>query len=337
MATYKAEFLSHYHQRHRRPLAAHLFGRIHQAATIAAFAPGLANRIARSRTATALLQRVVGIHPNRALPAIAAQPFRAWFRQRVPASRGERTVVLFPDTFTNFFEPQVARAAVEVLERAGFRVEIPAADLCCGRPLFDQGMLDTARRWLAQVIDVLAPLIDAGKTIVGLEPSCLLTFRDELPSLLPNDPRAAKLARSSFLFDEFLSREAPDLTLPNLRGRALLHGHCHQKAIAGLDSEIGILKRIPGLELQVPDSGCCGMAGAFGYDAEHYEISRTIGERVLLPAVRASDPQTIIISDGFSCRSQIAHLCPGRRALHLAEALNLGPLAPPSSPGPPAI
>jgi Fe-S oxidoreductase len=139
------------------------------------------------------------------------------------------------------------------------------------------------------------------------------------------------------MFDEFLSREAPALTLPNLRGRALLHGHCHHNAIAGLDGEIGILKRIPGLELQVPDSGCCGMAGAFGYDAEHYEISRAIGERVLLPAVRASDPDTIIITDGFSCRSQIAQLCPGRRALHLAEALNLGPLLPPSSPGPPAI
>jgi len=337
MSTYKAEFLSDYYRRHRRPLCAHLFARIHQAARLAAFAPGLANRLLRSRRSAVLLQRRFGIHPERDLPAFAAQPFRAWMRQRKPAASHARVVVLFPDTFTNFFEPQVARAAVEVLERAGFGVEIPPYDLCCGRPLFDQGMLNTARRWLARVMDVLAPLCDAGKPIVGLEPSCLLTFRDELPGLFPGDPRAAKLARSSMLFDEFLAREAPSLPLPAIRGRALLHGHCHQKAIAGLDSEIGILKRMSGLELQIPDSGCCGMAGAFGYDTEHFEVSRAIGERVLLPAVRESDPQTIIISDGFSCRSQIAQLCPGRHAMHLAEVLNLGQLAPPLSSGPSAI
>ena len=232
-------------------------------------------------------------------------------------------MVLFPDTFTNFFEPQIARAAVEVLERAGFQVEIPALDLCCGRPLFDQGMLDTAKRWLARVIATLSPMCDAGKTIVGLEPSCLLTFRDELPHLFPRDPRAATLAKSSLMLDEFLAREAPEFPLPIVRGRALLHGHCHQKAIAGLDNEIAILKRIPDLQLETPDSGCCGMAGAFGYDVNHFDVSRAIGERVLLPAVRATDPNTIIISDGFSCRSQIAHFCPGRHAMHLAEVLNL--------------
>jgi FAD/FMN-containing dehydrogenase/Fe-S oxidoreductase len=323
MATYKAEFLSDYYRRHRRPLSAHLFGRIHQAARLAALAPDLANRLSHSKPAKALLQHRFGIHPERALPAFAVQPFRAWMRRRKATNGHDRAVVLFPDTFTNYFEPQVARAAVEVLERAGFGVEIPAADLCCGRPLFDQGMLDSARRWLTRVMEVLTPLCDAGKPIIGLEPSCLLTFRDELPALFPGDPRAAKLARSSMLFDEFVAREAPALPLPALRGPVLLHGHCHQKAIAGLDSEVAILKRISGLELQLPDSGCCGMAGGFGYDAEHFEVSRAIGERVLLPAVRASDPQTIIISDGFSCRSQIAQLCPGRKAMHLAEMLNL--------------
>ncbi len=323
MATYKAEFLSHYCQRHRRPLSAHLFGRIHQAATLAQFAPRLTNRMARLSLSKHVLSSLFGIHPDRTLPAFAAQSFRAWFRQREAPARHERGVILFPDTFTNFFEPQIARAAVEVLERAGFQVEIPAVDLCCGRPLFDQGMLDTAKRWLARVIATLSPMCDAGKTIVGLEPSCLLTFRDELPHLFPRDPRASTLAKSSLMLDEFLAREAPDFPLPIVRGRVLLHGHCHQKAIAGLDNEIAILKRISDLQLETPDSGCCGMAGAFGYDADHYEVSHAIGERVLLPAVRATDPNTIIISDGFSCRSQIAHFCPGRHAMHLAEVLNL--------------
>jgi Fe-S oxidoreductase len=218
----------------------------------------------------------------------------------------------------------VARAAVEVLERSGFSVEIPANDLCCGRPLFDQGMLDLAKRWLSRTMDVLAPLADSGLTIVGLEPSCLLTFRDELPALFAGDARAATLARSTLMFDEFIAREATQAALPSRSGRAaLLHGHCHQKALAGLDNEIAILKRIAGLELQAPDSGCCGMAGAFGYDAAHYEISRAIGERVLFPAVRAAPAGTIVISDGFSCRSQIAHFCQGRRPMHLAEFLNL--------------
>jgi Fe-S oxidoreductase len=324
MATYKAEFLSHYYQRNRRPPSAHLFGRIHQAAMLVQFTPRLANWLMKSQGVKNLLHTHFGIHPERTLPAFATQSFRSWFRRPGPSVRHGRTVVLFPDTFTNFFEPQVARAAVEVLQRAGFEVEIPDVDLCCGRPLFDQGMLDTARHWLARVMDTLSPMVNAGKTIVGLEPSCLLTFRDELPGLFPNDPRAAKLARSSLMFDEFLAREVGEFALPALSGRtALLHGHCHQKAIAGLDNEITILKRISGLELQLPDSGCCGMAGAFGYDADHFEVSRAVGERVLLPAVRAANPQTIIISDGFSCRSQIAHFCDGRRALHLAEVLNL--------------
>jgi Fe-S oxidoreductase len=258
------------------------------------------------------------------MPALAAQSFRSWFSRPASGIRHGRTVVVFPDTFTNFFEPGVARAAVEVLQRAGFEVEFPDRDLCCGRPLFDQGMLDTARRWLNRAMDTLAPMVDAGKPIIGLEPSCLLTFRDELLALFPHDPRAAKLARSSFMFDEFLAREARDLAMPSLHGRqALIHGHCHQKAIAGLDGEIALLKRIQGLRLQVPDSGCCGMAGAFGYDSDHFEVSRAVGERVLLPLVRAADPETIIISDGFSCRSQIAQLCNGRHAMHLAEVLNL--------------
>ena len=337
MATYKAEFLFHYYRRHRRPPSAHLFGRIHQAARLAQIAPSIANRLMQSRPMRNLLRTRFGIHPQRAMPALAAQSFRSWFRRPAKGVRRGRTIVLFPDTFTNFFEPGVARAAVEVLQRAGFEVEIPDRDLCCGRPLFDQGMLDTARRWLKRAMDTLAPMVDAGKPIIGLEPSCLLTFRDELPALFPHDPRAAKLAGSSFMFDEFLAREAHDLAMPSLHGReALLHGHCHHKAIAGLDSEIALLRRIQGLQLKVPDSGCCGMAGAFGYDSDHFEVSRAVGERVLLPLVRAADPETIIISDGFSCRSQIAQLCDGRRAMHLVEVLNLPSQSETSRQCPPA-
>ena len=201
---------------------------------------------------------------------------------------------------------------MEVLERAGFQVEIPPVDLCCGRPLFDQGMLDTAKRWLKRVIVTLGPMCRAGKTIVGLEPSCLLTFRDELPHLFPRDSAAAKLAQSSLMLDEFLAREAPDLPLSvDCRGARCCMAIAIKRRLPDLTAKSRFSSGFPVSKLQVPDSGCCGMAGAFGYDADHFEVSRAIGERVLLPAVRASDPQTIIISDGFSCRSQIAHFCPG--------------------------
>ena len=243
MATYKAEFLSHYYQRHRRPLSAHLFGRIHQAATLAQFAPRLANRMARLPLSKRVLSSLFGIHPDRTLPAFAAQSFRAWFRQRGSRrkTRAQRGPVpghrLRTSSNLKSRAPRWKSWSAPV-SRLRFR----PVDLCCGRPLFDQGMLDTAKRWLARVIATLSPMCDAGKTIVGLEPSCLLTFRDELPHLFPRDPRAATLAKSSLMLDEFLAREAPDFPLPIVRGGALLHGHCHQKAIAGLDSEVAILQ-----------------------------------------------------------------------------------------------
>jgi Fe-S oxidoreductase len=214
-------------------------------------------------------------------------------------------------------------AAVEVLERAGFRVVIPPVDLCCGRPLFDRGMLDLAKRGLARIVDVLTPFVEREVFVVGLEPSCLLTFRDELPRLMPRDSRVRALSDRALMLDEFLVREAPAFMPQPIAGRAIIHGHCHQKAIAGLAGELKLLGQIPGLALTELDAGCCGMAGAFGYDDDHFEVSRKIGERVLLPAVRASDPETMIIADGFSCRSQIAQFCSGRRPLHLAQVLNL--------------
>ena len=329
MATYKAEFLAHYHKRHRRPLAGHLFGRIHDLARIAQIAPGLANALAHNSLLAAPFKRAAGIHRERALPRFAPRTFRAWFNARGATAASRREVILFPDTFTNFFEPAVAIAAVQVLERAGFRVTIPARDLCCGRPFYDQGMLPRAKRRLNEILEVLGPQVQRGGVVVGLEPGCILTFRDELQGLFPHDSRARALGRSSLMLDEFLAQAAaPEFAPAALAGKAILHGHCHQKAIAGIENEISILRRIDGFGLEVLDAGCCGMAGAFGYEARHFGLSRAIAERALIPAIDAAGPGTIVIADGFSCRAQIRALRPGARPMHLAEVLNSGTCSP---------
>ena len=216
----------------------------------------------------------------------------------------------------------MAIAAVSVIERAGFRVVVPQENLCCGRPLYDQGMLSRARRNLNRIIAVLAPYAQRGVPIIGLEPSCILTFRDELPGLFPHNDDARALAAVALTFGEFIARHAPVITPPPAVDRVLLHGHCHQKSLAGLDSEIAVLRRRRDLRLEVPDAGCCGMAGAFGYAPEHYEISRMIGERVLIPAILKSQFNTAIVADGFACRTQIRQFCPGRTPYHLAQLLN---------------
>jgi FAD/FMN-containing dehydrogenase/Fe-S oxidoreductase len=333
MAAYKAEFFAQYYQDNRRPRDVRLFARIHELARIGAAAPHLANALSRAPVLRAMARRLLKVHPARELPRFAARTFRSWFAMRAGATDGRGgavdtnapEVVLFPDTFNNFFEPEVAIAATEVLERAGFRVVTPPDDLCCGRPLYDAGMFDRARWRLEQAMDTLAPLLARGAALVGLEPSCLLTFRDELPSLFPADPRAATLAARAMLLDEFLSREAPGFAAPVLKGRALVHGHCHQKSLAGMRGEMAILGGIGGLEVEAPDAGCCGMAGPFGYGAERFEVSRAIAERVLIPAVRQSAPDTMIVADGFACRTQIRHFCPERKPLHLAQLLNRKP------------
>ena len=322
MATYRAEFFAQYWARNRRPLKAQFFGRLHDFARVASFAPGLANFLAHAPLLGSVAKRALGVHGARELPRFARQDFRAWFaRRRQISGSADRQVLLFLDTFNRFFEPAVAAAAVEVLERAGCEVSIPARDLCCGRPLYDQGMLDRAKRVLASALELLAPLAQRGVAIVGLEPSCILTFRDELPKLFPHDARAAALASRAMLLEEYLTREAPDFIPAAIHGRAVLHGHCHQKAIAGLDSEVKLLSQVEGLQVEVLDSGCCGMAGAFGYDRENYQLSAKIGERVLIPKLRASSSDTIVIADGFSCRSQIRHFCPDRKPLHIAQVL----------------
>ena len=333
MAAYKAEFFAQYYQHNRRPRDVRFFARIHELARIGAVAPHLANALSHAPVLRAIARRMLKVHHSRELPRFAARTFRSWFARRGGAvdgpggavNTGAREVVLFPDTFNNFFEPEVAIAATEVLESAGFKVVIPPGDLCCGRPLYDAGMFDRARWRLEQAMDTLAPLLERGAALVGLEPSCLLTFRDELPSLFPADPRAAVLSGRAMLLDEFLSREAPGFAAPALKGRALVHGHCHQKSLAGMKSEMAILGGIGGLKVEAPDAGCCGMAGPFGYSADRFEVSRAIAERVLIPAVRQSAPDAMIVADGFACRSQIRHFCPERRPLHLAQLLNRKP------------
>lgn len=231
-------------------------------------------------------------------------------------------VLLWPDTFNNHFHPETAVAAVEVLEAAGFAVKVPKGSLCCGRPLYDFGMLDTAKRLLRQVLDALAPELAAGMPIVVLEPSCAAVFRDELINLFPNDQNAQRLKAQTYLLSEFLERFAPDFQTSVLQRKAVIHGHCHQKALMGMHTEEAVLRKHVA-ECETLDSGCCGMAGAFGFEADHYDVSIACGERVLLPAVRNAAKETLIVADGFSCREQIEQTT-DRRALHLAEVLRLG-------------
>jgi len=217
--------------------------------------------------------------------------------------------------------PQTAQAAVEVLEAAGFEVLVPQANLCCGRPLYDFGMLDRAKRLLLETLDVLGPKIAAGIPVVGLEPSCVAVFRDELCNLFPQDERARRLSQQTYLLSEFLEKKAQHFVIPQLCRKALVHGHCHHKAIMKMTDEESVLTRM-GLDFQSPAPGCCGMAGSFGFEEEKYQVSQQVGELELLPAVRQASPETLIIANGFSCREQIAQST-DRHALHLAEVLKM--------------
>jgi Fe-S oxidoreductase len=235
----------------------------------------------------------------------------------VLASGGD--VILWADTFNNYYKPETSQAALEVLTHAGFNVMVPQTHLCCGRALYDFGMLDKAKQYLRRILEVLAQEINAGLPIVVLEPSCASVFRDELCNLFPEDPRARSLRQQTFLLSEFLQHHAPGYQPPQLSQKVLLHGHCHHKAIMKMTDEEALLRRM-GAEPKSLDAGCCGMAGPFGFAKEKYSVSQAIGERVLLPAVRAAEPDTIVVSDGFSCREQIVQAT-GRKAMHLAEVL----------------
>ncbi len=321
LATYKAEFLSHFHQGRLRPRSHYAFAHIDLWARLASNVPGLVNLATQLPFVKDIAKLAAGMPIQRSVPAFAPQTFRAWFERRQPAILDAPRVILWPDTFNNYFLPETAKAAVEVLEAAGFRVSIPTSILCCGRPLYDFGMLDRAKRLLLRTLDTLAAEIEAGIPIVALEPSCAAVFRDELTNLFPNDQRALKLSRQTFLLSEFLEKKAAGFKPPRLEAKAVVHGHCHHKSLMKMTDEEAVLQKM-GIDWSTPAPGCCGMAGSFGFEKDKYDVSMAIGELELLPAVRQAPLESLIIADGFSCREQIAQGT-GRHALHLAEVMAL--------------
>jgi FAD/FMN-containing dehydrogenase/Fe-S oxidoreductase len=323
VANYKAEFLSHYWEGRLRPRYAYAFGLIDQWSRVASLVPGFANLFTQLPGLSAVAKIASGMPQQRQIPAFAPYTFKSWFKKnhvtRTPSSATSRKVILWADTFNNYFFPETAQAAAEVLADAGCDVHVPMQHLCCGRPLYDYGFLDMAKSYLHKVMNALRDDIEAGTPIVVLEPSCASVFRDELNELMPKNPLAKKLVAQTFLLSEFLEKKLDNYRPPKLRRKALVHGHCHHKAIMRMQSEQKILKAMD-LDYNELASGCCGMAGSFGYEKDKYDVSIKVGERVLLPAVRKADVSTIIIADGFSCKEQVTQETP-RKALHLAEVI----------------
>jgi FAD/FMN-containing dehydrogenase/Fe-S oxidoreductase len=322
VATYKAEFLSHHYEHVPRPLSHLAFAEIGLWARLFSHSPRLANFFSQTAGFREIGKRVMGAARERQLPGFAGQSFKRWFDKHRPKSRlplAQNSVLLWPDTFNNYFRPESAIAAVEVLEAAGFEVRLPRGHVCCGRPFYDFGMLDRAKRQLLKTFHALRAEMEAGIPIIVLEPSCASVFKDELLNFFPDDSRAKILSECVLLFGEFL--ESEKVEIPQLKREALLHGHCHQKSIQRMTSVDHILERM-GVEFSSPAQGCCGMAGAFGFEKDKYDISLAIGELELLPAVRSAPPDTLLIADGFSCREQIEQST-GRKTLHLSEVIRM--------------
>jgi FAD/FMN-containing dehydrogenase/Fe-S oxidoreductase len=328
MARMKIEFLHHYRKRHGLRMKDRLIAYLPRyAPRVAPMAP-LANVRNKSRMLASLGERLLGLSAERSLPEWRRDYFGSRASDR-PGDAGNGEVVLLVDTFNRWFEPENARAALRVLEAAGYRVVLAGASgaqrpLCCGRTFLAAGLIDEARSEARRMLDALEPYIARGLPVVGLEPSCLYTLRDEFLALLPGDA-SRRTAERAVLLEEFLSAEmrAGRLALPLAplpEKRALLHGHCHQKAFAGMTAVESILKLVPELEVDTVPGTCCGMAGAFGYEAEHYEVSMQIAELDVLPAVRAAPEDTLIVADGTSCRHQIGDALP-RKPVHVARVL----------------
>ncbi len=324
MAKLKSEFLALYYARRGTPLRARLFAHIETLNRLGcAFAP-VSNWVAQSAPARWFFDRVLGIHGKRQLPPFASQTFDRWFTARNGARAAARqgSVVLFNDCYMTYNYPDIGKAAVKVLEAAGFEV-ILAEKKCCGRPMISKGLLREAKANAAYNVDRLSQYAAKGIPVVGCEPSCILIFRDEYPDLV-DDPRAVALAKSTFMIEEFLVglHQRGALNLPFTHGAKsfLLHGHCHQKALIGSAPSLHALRLLPGAKVEEVDSGCCGMAGSFGYEKEHYDLSIAIGNRRLFPAVRAKGSEWEIVAAGVSCRQQIPHGT-GRRARHLVQVL----------------
>jgi Fe-S oxidoreductase len=326
MATYKAEFLAHHYAGRLRPRSHYTLG----------WLPLLAAAVTRSRSARAvnavtqvrvlsrLLTRAAGLEP-RQIPRFAHQSLQQWWARRPPTPTGHRgRVLLWPDTFTNAFHPQIGHAAVQVLEDAGWHVSVPTEPLCCGLTWISTGQLGMAKRVLRRTVAHLADHVRAGGLVLGLEPSCLAVFRADATELLPDDQDVARLSGQAVTLAELLLDHTPGWTPPHVNTRALAQVHCHQHAIMGWDRDEQLL-RAAGVDVERLESGCCGLAGNFGFERGHLDVSTACAEQVLLPAVRAADPGTVVLADGFSCRTQIQELSgTGRDGVHLAELLASG-------------
>ncbi|MCI0602913.1 FAD-binding protein [bacterium] len=320
MATYKAEFLSHYYEGRIRPASAYAMGLIFWWSRLGALLPTITNFFSQTDPFARWMKALIGVAPERKIPSFAKQTFRQWFKSHKPPLKtsGSR-ILLWIDTFHNFYYPEIAQASVEALESIGFEVVIPSRILCCGRPLYEYGMLDCAKKVLTRTVSAVSNEFGDDIPMVGLEPGCLSVFRDEIINLFPGNEDAEKLRARTFLLSEFLHSQ--NVELPTLNRKAIVHLHCHQRSVAGIKTEEAILKKL-GLDFQILDSGCCGMAGSFGFEKDHYDVSIRCAERVLAPAVREAHEDTLVLTNGFSCREQLLQRT-GKRPLHLGEVIKM--------------
>lgn len=324
MPTYKSEFLYHHYKSPMRNRKRYMyaFGFIDQAARLASLNPELVNFVTRSPVTSRIAKFVAGMDQRRRVPEFAPTTLQSWFRRRGgSANKTGRPVLLWPDTFNNHFHTQVGVAAVESLEAAGFCVLMPQQHVCCGRPLYDYGFLDVAERYLRRTLNILRDEIRNGTPLIGMEPSCLAVFRDELTKVLPHDEDANRLRKASYHWPEFF--EEHNVPVPKLDAKAVVWGHCHHKATGGMDPEMKLLKGRMGMDANEATGGCCGLAGSWGFEAGKYDLSMQCGEIGWLPAARKAEPSTLLIADGFSCKTQLQESGVDRQALHVAEVMDI--------------
>jgi FAD/FMN-containing dehydrogenase/Fe-S oxidoreductase len=328
MAQYKSEFLAQRYKGKLHPLHHYVFGFADKMARLGSLTPALTNMVLSSSVTSPLIKRIVGVAQERKMPQLARKSYKkarvAGQTSQVHCAAGqeEQAVLLWADTWNNYYHPQTLAAAESVLTQAGFRVQTTKGHICCGRALYDFGMLGNARQYLANVLDRVAPEIEAGLPFIFLEPSCASVFKDEALELFPNDLRAQKLSKQVWLLADWLAAKAPEWVEGRLAGaQIILHGHCHHKAVfGGPKSEIALLRKA-GAQVEMIDTTCCGMAGPFGFEAGKIQVSKAIANLGLLPAVNSASPMTLIVADGFSCREQISQLS-DREGMHFAEILD---------------
>lgn len=319
MATYKAEYFAHYYKKHSRPRAAYTFGWIDRWARMASGMAGFVNFLTQNKIFGSLAKSIGGIAPEREIPKFAEKPYTKLYRGNRKDINFENSVLLWPDTFNNYFFPEVLQAGEKVLRSGGFEIIVPEKKFCCGRALYDFGMLDRAKEYLERIMDELSEYIEAGVPFVGMEASCIAVFRNELGNLYPNNVNAQRLKQNFKTLPEFIMEHEDHFKFQKLQKTALMHRHCHHHAVMGYEADKKVMEKI-GVEVTIPDSGCCGLAGSFGFEkGKKYEISMKAGERRILPTVR-NMKEDLLITDGFSCREQIRHGT-GRMPMHTAEVL----------------